>query len=94
MRQQRTGPIFEATAPNSAIAFGKTVVLVHGDSHYFRIDKPLGRRPNVAAIENFTRVETFGQPNHHWLHVTVDPDDPNVFTFRQRIVTANILKRP
>ena len=76
------------------IAFGKTVVLVHGDSHYFRIDKPLGRRPNVAAIENFTRVETFGQPNHHWLHVTVDPDDPNVFTFRQRIVTANILKRP
>jgi hypothetical protein len=76
------------------IAFGKTVVLVHGDSHYFRIDKPLGRRPNVAAIENFTRVETFGQPNHHWLHVTVDPADPNVFTFRQRIVVPNIMKRP
>ena len=76
------------------IAFGKTVVLVHGDSHYFRIDKPLGRRPNVAAIENFTRVETFGQPNNHWLHVTVDPIDPNVFVFRQRIVAANVLTRP
>jgi hypothetical protein len=83
-----------ALLENETIAFGKTVVLVHGDSHYFRIDKPLGRRPNVTAIENFTRVETFGQPNHHWLHVTVDPADPNVFTFRQRIVLPNIMKRP
>jgi hypothetical protein len=82
-----------ALLEKETIAFGKTVVLVHGDSHYFRIDKPLGRRPNVPAIENFTRVETFGQPNHHWLHVTVDPDDPNVFIFRQRIVASNIMKR-
>ena len=41
------------------IAFEKPVVLVHGDSHYFIVDKPLldaqGRR-----VENFTRVETFG----------------------------------
>ncbi len=83
-----------ALLEKETIAFGKIVVLVHGDSHYFRIDKPLGRRPNVAAIENFTRVETFGQPNHHWLQVTVNPDDPNVFTFRQRIVAPNVMKRP
>jgi hypothetical protein len=35
------------------------VAAVHGDSHHFRIDKPLldsqGRR-----LENFTWVETFG----------------------------------
>ena len=41
------------------IAFRRPVAYVHGDSHYFRIDKPfldsLGRR-----LENFTRVETFG----------------------------------
>ena len=46
------------------IAFGKPVVLVHGDSHYFRIDKPLGARygkgNTIPAVENFTRVETFG----------------------------------
>ncbi len=76
------------------IAYGKPVVLVNGDSHFFRIDKPLGRKPNVPAIENFTRVETFGQPNHHWLQVFVDPEDPNVFSFRQRIVAANVMKRP
>jgi hypothetical protein len=51
------------------IAFGKPVVLVHGDSHFFRIDKPLPARvqgaPIRPSIENFTRLETFGTPNHH-----------------------------
>jgi hypothetical protein len=81
------------------IAFGKPVVLAHGDSHFFRVDKPLSPRPvpGVAvapALENFTRVETFGSPYHHWVHVTVDPSDPNVFTFRPRMVTANLRPRP
>lgn len=80
------------------IAFGKPVVLVHGDSHFFRIDNPFWKRPprgspGEPALENFKRVETFGTPDHHWLHVTIDPNDPNVFTFRPRIVAANVLKR-
>jgi hypothetical protein len=80
------------------IAFKKPAILVNGDSHYFRIDNPYrktgsaGQRP-LPSIENFLRVETFGSPNHHWVHVTVDPDDPNVFTFRPRIVSANVIKR-
>jgi hypothetical protein len=79
-------------------AFGKPVVLVHGDTHYFRIDNPLHQRPKQGtpgepAIGNFLRVETFGTPNHHWLHVTVEPNNPNVFTFSPRIVTANIPSR-
>src|SRR6185503_2656844 len=44
---------------DQVIAFRKPVAYVHGDSHYFRVDKPFqdgqGRR-----LENFTRVETFG----------------------------------
>ena len=79
------------------MAFAKPVVLVHGDSHFFRIDKPFPPRvqgaPVLPALENFTRVETFGSPNHHWVQVTVDPNNPNVFSFQQRIVTANIRKR-
>lgn len=76
-------------------AFGKPVALLHGDSHYFRIDKPLSplrvrNQPVVTELENFTRVETFGSPYSHWVHVTIDPQDPNVFTFRQRIVAANV----
>jgi hypothetical protein len=77
-----------------AVAFGKSVVLVNGDSHYFRVDKPYMRlrKPDEPAIENVTRVETFGAPHHHWVHVTVDAADPNVFTFRPRIVAPNVLK--
>jgi hypothetical protein len=81
-----------------ATAFQRPVILVNGDSHYFRIDNPFrknappGRRP-PPSLENFLRVETFGTPNHHWLHVTVEPNYPNVFAFRPRIVSANVIKR-
>ena len=75
--------------------FGKPVALIHGDSHFFRVDKPLSplrvrNQPVRTELENFTRVETFGSPYAHWVHVTLDPSDPNVFTFRQRIVKANV----
>ena len=88
---QRTGfNDFLAAVQAETLAFDRPVVLVHGDSHYFRIDKPLpgttGRR-----IERFTRVETFGETDNHWLLVTVSPGDPNVFRFEQRIVAANVV---
>jgi hypothetical protein len=76
------------------IAFRRPVVLVHGDSHYFRIDKPLqdeqGRR-----VENFTRLETPGDNAQndnndvHWVKVTVDPDSREVFAFQPQVVPAN-----
>lgn len=71
------------------LRFGKPVVLVHGDSHYFRIDKPLMGTTSKRRIENFTRVETFGNPDAHWVHVAIDPQDPDVFVFRPRIVAGN-----
>jgi hypothetical protein len=85
------------------VAFGKPVVLVHGDSHYFRIDKPLPTIPFDAKqpyqpplwesaaprLENFTRVETFGTVNVHWIKATVDPASPSVFRFDERIVEKN-----
>jgi hypothetical protein len=79
---------------DQVIAFGKPVVYVHGDSHYFRVDKPFldeqGRR-----LENFTRVETFGdnQGNGnndvHWVKALVDPQSRDVFAFQTQIVPAN-----
>ncbi len=68
-------------------AFGGQVVLVHGDTHYFKIDKPLPDATHLLA--NFTRVETFGSPNIHWVQVDVDPASRDVFTFRPMIVAAN-----
>ena len=77
-----------------AAAFGKPVVLVHGDSHYFRVDTFMRRRAgsDELVVENVTRVEPFGSPFHHWVMATVDPDDPNVFTFHQRLVPANMVQ--
>jgi hypothetical protein len=74
-----------ATLRARTVAFGRPVVLVHGDSGYFRIDKPMvderGRR-----VPNFTRVETFGGADVHWVRAMVDPSDPGLFTFRPEIV--------
>jgi hypothetical protein len=79
---------------DETVAFRRPVVLVHGDSHYFRIDKPLldaqGRR-----LENFTRVETFGDHQEngnndvHWLKVEVDPGSREVFSYQPQIVPGN-----
>lgn len=71
-------------------AFDKPVVLVHGDSHYFRIDKPLVSAKTKARIQHFTRVETFGYPDVHWLRARVNPKDPNLFSFHIELVEENL----
>ena len=90
---QRTGfNDFIAALEAETLGFGRPVVLVHGDSHYFRIDKPLLATSTRRRIGNFTRVETFGANDNHWLRVSVNPTNPNVFVFDQRLVVANLLQ--
>lgn len=87
---QRTGyNDFINALESETLNFDKQVVLVHGDSHYFRLDKPLLNSKNKRRIENFTRVETFGSPDVHWLRARVDPNDRNLFSFKQEIVELN-----
>jgi hypothetical protein len=76
------------------VAFRKPVAYVHGDSHYFRVDKPFldaqGRR-----LENFTRIETFGNSaatgnnDVQWLKILVTPRSREVFAYEPQIVPAN-----
>ena len=68
------------------LAFEPPVVLVHGDTHYFRLDKPLFHAGGTRSLDHFTRVETFGTPNGHWVRATIDPADPQVFQFRPELV--------
>lgn len=84
---------------DQVIAFRKPVAYVHGDSHYYRTDRPfldsLGRR-----LENFTRVETFGNNAANdnndvaWLKVLVDPRSREVFAYQAQIVPANRIAVP
>lgn len=78
-----------AALEREAVAFDKPVALVHGDSHYFRVDKPLRKNNGARAIDNVTRVETFGAADVHWLRVVVDPRSTEVFSVHQEIVPAN-----
>lgn len=71
------------------VGYDKPVAYVHGDTHMFRIDKPLVSSVSRRAIEHFTRVEVFGYPDSHWIRVTVDPRDPGLFSFRPQFVREN-----
>jgi hypothetical protein len=73
---------------SETLAFRGQVVLVHGDSHYFKMDTPING-PNDGVLANFTRIETFGARNTHWVSATIDPNNPNLFNFEPRIVAAN-----
>ncbi len=73
--------------------YDKPVAYLHGDTHLFRIDKPLYSRKTNRLFENFTRVETFGWPDTHWVRVTVDQKDPQLFRFNAEIVPGNIVNR-
>jgi hypothetical protein len=84
--------LFKEVLRRETIAFGKPVVLVHGDSHYFRVDKPLyAEEGGVGSrVLNFTRVETFGDEDVHWVRATVDTRDEEVFSFDPEIVEENL----
>jgi len=85
---------FLSALRDEVIAFRKPVAYVHGDSHYFRVDKPF-QDSNGRRIENFTRVETFGDNaangtnDVHWLKVRVDATSREVFAYQPQIVPGN-----
>jgi hypothetical protein len=59
-----------------ARAFGKPVVLVHGDSHVYRLGT------NWPGVPNLIELQTFAVHNtDQWVDVTIDPADPGVFRF-------------
>ncbi|MBI1395249.1 MAG: hypothetical protein GC151_04645 [Betaproteobacteria bacterium] len=63
-------------------SFGGPVLLVHGDTHRFRIDSPPGltlATPGQTVI----RLETYGSPVVGWVGVTVTPGQRNPFSFHE-----------
>jgi hypothetical protein len=86
---------------DEVIAFERPVVYVHGDSHYFRVDRPFLNAAGVR-LENFTRVETFGDNatdvtrtnDVQWVKVLVDPKSREVFAYQAQIVPNNRVAVP
>ena len=83
---------FVRTLEREAILYRRPVLLVHGDTHVFRVDKALVGSADGKPIENVTRLENFGGREVHWSRVTVDPSGPELFTFSPGIVAANVVQ--
>jgi len=65
--------------------FDGQVLLIHGDSHYFKMDKAMFNDDGTIT-KNFTRVQVFGSLENSWVEMTVDPSTDNVFSFNPVIL--------
>lgn len=50
------------------------MLLVHGDTHRYRVDRPLRDPSNGAPLATFTRVGVFGSPEMNWVRVRVSEE--------------------
>ena len=72
------------------IDFGKPVILVNGDSHKFIVDKPLLiDETSKKVIQNFTRIQVFGESDIHAVKIMIDPASPSLFSTEQLLVEGN-----
>ncbi len=63
---------------NSLDKFSGKVLLIHGDTHYFRFDMPLTKiAPEYR--EKFFRVESFGDESKDWVRIDIDTKSKEIF---------------
>lgn len=62
-----------------AVDFGRPVLFVNGDSHLYRLDKPLADPRSGLPLANFTRVVVFGSPQTRWIRAGIDASSPALF---------------
>lgn len=80
--KRRTGyAAFTTLLAQQALAFGKPVLLIHGDAHTYRADQPLRNPITGRTMENFFRLEPFGSPTPGYVRVTVDLSARQPFRF-------------
>jgi hypothetical protein len=99
---------FITTVRNRAKNQSKQILIVGGDTHYFRVDKPLTslypecllnatpcRADQAGArLMNVTRTEVFAQTDMHWTKVKIEPKNPMLFVIEPQTVFANVLPVP
>lgn len=67
--------------------FGKPVLVIAGDYHFFEVSRFLDMDGKPAP--HVTRLQVYGDKNVHAVRVTVDPDAPGVFSFAPLIAPEN-----
>ena len=74
---------------DETIVYGRPVLMIIGDSHVFRIDKPIIGARSGQPLENFTRLEVPGSNLAHWVRVRVDSRRRSMFAFEAEYVREN-----
>jgi hypothetical protein len=62
--------VLEALA-SEARSYAGEVLVIHGDTHWFRFDRPLIDPKTRRPVDNVTRLEVYGSPFVDWVQVTV-----------------------
>jgi hypothetical protein len=65
-------------------AFGRPVLVIHGDFHEFIVDRPFlvsAGEETPPKHDNITRLQVYGAPDVRAVRVSVDTDTPWVFGF-------------
>ena len=75
---------FMAAVVKQTENFQGQVLFVHGDTHFFKVDKPL--YSPAKLLPNLTRLQTFGSPSLHWVKVGVEPGSAHLFNIQPVIV--------
>lgn len=75
---------FMAAVVSQTEQYPGQVLLVHGDTHFFKMDKPLYNPSKM--LPNLTRLQTFGSPSLHWVKVGVEPGTAHLFNIQPVIV--------
>lgn len=69
------------TLREETMCFSGEVLLVHGDTHWQRVDHPLRHPETGKTLANFTRAETYGSPLMGWVKVIIDDEAAQLFRF-------------
>jgi hypothetical protein len=54
--------------------FAGAVLLAHGDTHRYRVDRPVIHPDGGKPPANFTRLEVFGYPTMNWVRIRVSEE--------------------
>lgn len=81
MRRKRSDGFteFRNALRGLALRFGKPVLFVNGDTHLYKLDRPLADPAAGEPIRNFTRVIVFGSPQTRWIRAGIAPASPGLF---------------
>jgi hypothetical protein len=78
---------------DEAIVYARPILVIMGDTHTFRIDKPLIGARSGRILENILRLEVPGDTNVHWVRVKVDPAKRGLFSFEHEDVVESYVQQ-